>query len=149
MILEADEVVGVGHQILLPELDGGVRLSSGARVAKSDRLHRPEAQRVAPAPREFFERQTRLEPARLLEALQGHALRRDERVVEARVLLLVHRAVEVVVASLAVARRAEGDLGVDGIGSDYRRDGVVEVKPRAAREARDLRSGERRVGKAW
>src|SRR5579885_3247628 len=101
MILEADEVVGVGHQILLAELDGGVRLAPGARVAQAHRLHRPEAQRVAPAAREFFERQTSLEPARLLEALQGYALRRDERVVEARVLFLRHRAVEVVVAALA------------------------------------------------
>src|ERR1044072_601316 len=138
MILEAHEVVGVGHQILLPELDGGVRLSSGARVSQTYRLHRPEAQGVAPAPRQLFNRQARLEPARLLEALEGHALRRDERVVEARVLLLVHRAVEVVVAALAVARGAEGDLGVDRIRRDDGRDGVVEVEARAAGQARDL-----------
>src|ERR1700753_1619293 len=122
MILEADEVVGVGHQILLTKLHGGVWLLSRARVAKADGLHRPEPQRVAPAPREFFERQTSLEPARILESLKRHALSRDERVVEARVLFLVHRAVEVVVAALAVARRAKGYLGVDRISRDYRRD---------------------------
>src|ERR1043166_3946643 len=138
MILEADEVVGVGHQILLPELDGGVGLLAGARVSQPYGLHRPEAQRVAPAPREFFNRQTSLEPARLLEALQWHALGGDERVVEARVLLFVHRTVEVVVAALAVARGAEGDFGVDRISRDDRRDGVVEVEARAARQPRDL-----------
>src|SRR5438270_13641491 len=113
MILEADEVVGVGHQILLPELYRRVGLTACARVTESHGFHRPEAQRVAPAPREFFDGETRLEPARLLEALQRDALRRDERVVEARVLFFIHRAVEVVVAALAVARGAEGDLRVD------------------------------------
>src|SRR5215207_5132396 len=138
MILEADEVVGVGHQILLPELHARVRLPSVARVSQAHRLHRPVAQRIDPAPRQLFYRQTRLEPARLLEALERDALRADERLVEARVLLLVHRAVEVVVPALPVTRRAEGDAGVHGIGRDDGRDGVVKVEPRPRGQPRDL-----------
>src|SRR5215208_898363 len=118
MILEADEVVGVGHQILLPELHARVRLTPRPRVSQTHRLHRPVAQRIDPAPREFFYRQTSLEPARLLEALERDALRADERLVEARVLLLAHRAVEIIVPALPVTRRAEGDVGVNGLGRD-------------------------------
>ena len=58
MILEADEVVGVGHQILLPELHGRVRLPSRARVSQAHGLHRPEAQSVAAPARKLLNRQT-------------------------------------------------------------------------------------------
>src|SRR5215207_7578236 len=138
MILEADEVVGVGHQILLPELHARVRLAPRPRVSQAHRLHRPVAQRIDPAPRQLFYRQTRLEPARLLETLERDALRADERLVETRVLLLTHRAVEVVVPALPVTRRAEGDARVDGIRRDDGRDGVVEVEPRPGSEPRNL-----------
>src|SRR5919112_5951370 len=124
MILEADEVVGVGHQ-------------------------GPVAWRVYAPPRQFFDGQARLEPARLLEPLQRHALRADERLVEARVLPLVHWAVEVVVAALPVARRAEGYLRVDRVGRDDGRNGVVEVEASPFGEPRDLlgeRVGAERAG---
>src|SRR5215207_8671700 len=150
MILEADEVVGVGHQILLPELHGRVRLTPRPRVSQAHRLHRPVAQRIDPAPRQLFYRQTRLEPARLLETLERDALRADERLVEARVLRLVHRAVEVVVPALPVTRRAEGDAGIDRLGRDDGRDGVVEVEPRPRGQPRDLlgqRVGAERPGR--
>src|SRR5215210_750741 len=110
MVLEADEVVGVGHQILLPELDDGVWRPSVARVCEPDGFHRPEPERVHAPARKLLNRQTRLEPARLLEAMERDAFGLDERLVETRVLLLVERAVDVVVAALAVARGAEGDL---------------------------------------
>src|SRR3982750_705044 len=112
MILKADEVVGIGHQILLPQLHSRVGLLAVAWVAQTHRLHRPEAKRIAPSAREFLNRQARLEPARLLEALKRNALRADECVVEARILVLAHRAVEIIVAALVVARRAESDFGV-------------------------------------
>ena len=74
MILEAHEAVRVGQHIFLAELHGRVWLAPGARVAQADGLHRPEAQGVHAAPRQFLNRQARLEPARLLEPLQRHAL---------------------------------------------------------------------------
>ena len=66
------------------------------------------------------------------------------------VLVARERAVEVVVAALAVARGGEGDRAVDRVGADDRRDGVVEVEvPRAEQllqRRRQRRRGERPGG---
>src|ERR1041384_7822122 len=106
MILEADEVVGVGHQVFLPELHRRKRLAPCARGDETDRLHRPVTKCVEAAPRQFFNRQTSLEPARLLEALQRHRLRADKGFIETAILCFVERAVEIIVAAFAVARAA-------------------------------------------
>src|SRR5437764_11981309 len=109
MILEADHVVCVGQQILLPELDSRKRRAPYARINETDRLHRAEAQRVVTAPRQLFNRQTRLEPARLLEALQRHRLCADESFRHTTILFFIERAVEIIVAAFVVTRGAESD----------------------------------------
>src|SRR2546421_7439618 len=139
MILKADETVSVGQHVLLSELHGGVRLSAIARVTKTDGLHRPVAQCVNAAPRQLFNRQTRLKPSGLLEALERNALGVDESIIEARVIFFIKRAVQIIVAALVITRGAKGHFKIDRVGGDYRRDSIVEVKLIVARQTHDLR----------
>src|SRR2546427_6875547 len=107
MVLKANEVITVGHQILLPELHHCPGLPLGARIAQANRFHRSVAQGVAAAASDLFDRQTSLEVHRLLEFVKRHRLRRDERVVETIVFLFVEGAVQVIVSTFAVTRRAK------------------------------------------
>ena len=66
------------------------------------------------------------------------ALGGRERLVEAPVLGLGQRAVDVVVAALAVARGPEGLRDVDGVGLHHRAHGVVEVEVGGAHEGGDV-----------
>src|SRR5208283_4835568 len=61
VVLETDNVIGVGAQVLLAQLYDRIRSLTGVRVAQADRLHRPEAQRVAPAACNLLNRQAALE----------------------------------------------------------------------------------------
>src|SRR6185295_20387008 len=70
MVLKADEVVAVGQQILLPKLHDCKRHAACARVVQAYGLHRPETQRVAPAPRNLFDGQTALVIHSLLELVK-------------------------------------------------------------------------------
>src|SRR5215475_3692927 len=132
--LEPDDVVSASHQILQPQLHTGVGLPPRTRIDEPDRLHRPEAQSVAPAPRYLFYRQTALEELLFILGHVAHALvrldflRRHQRVIKPVVLLLRHRTVDVVVASLAVARRPEDDVVIDRFAVDDRRNRVEEIK---------------------
>jgi hypothetical protein len=47
MILEPDQVITIGAQILLAKLDDGVGSAPGSRIVKAHGLHRAETQRVA------------------------------------------------------------------------------------------------------
>src|SRR5437879_510602 len=98
MVLKADEVVTIGHQILLPELHDRPGLPVSARIAQANRFHRTISQGVTAAPRDLFDRQTTFEVHGLLEFMQRHRLRREQRVIEAIVFLFVERAVQVVVS---------------------------------------------------
>ena len=61
VVLEADQVVGVGAQVFLPQLDDGVGHLSGARIVQADGFHGAEAQRVAAAAGDFFDGQAAFE----------------------------------------------------------------------------------------
>src|SRR5438128_9173118 len=50
MILETNETKRISHQVLLTELNNGVRLVVRARIDKSNRLHRTITQRIDAAP---------------------------------------------------------------------------------------------------
>src|SRR5436309_3195791 len=139
MILKADETVSVGQHVLLSELHGGVRLSAIARVSQTNRLHRPVAQCVNATPCKFFNRQTRLKPSGLLEALERNALGVDESIIKARVIFFIKRAIQIIVAALVITRSAKGYLLIDRVGGDYRRDSIVEVKLIVARQTHELR----------
>src|SRR5271163_754032 len=66
VILEADEVVGIGTQIFLAQLYDGVRHSAGARVFEADWLHGAETERVASAARDLFDGQAAFEVVEIL-----------------------------------------------------------------------------------
>ena len=68
VILEADEVVGVGAEVFLAELDDGVGPAAGLRVVEAGRLHGAEAEGVAAAAGGFFDGEAAFE---VLEFLGG------------------------------------------------------------------------------
>ncbi len=113
------------------------------------RLHRTEAQRLAPAPRELFDGQAGFEVARVVfRDMRRDACGREQRVDEALILLAIERAIQIIVGAVerfAVARRPEGDREIDRIGFDDRADGVVEEQPLGAGEPADL-CGQRAAG---
>ena len=104
--LEPDEAEVIARQIVLPQLHGGVRLAAGARIDQPDRLHRPEPQRVAPAMRHHLDRQAAFEEPLLVEVVDGRRFGRDQRVVEALVLVARQRTVQII--ALAVVDAAGG-----------------------------------------
>jgi hypothetical protein len=126
--LESHDRKMTGRQVVLAQLDDGMRTPPVARVAQADRLHRPEAQGVAAAARDHLHRQAALEEELVFERMHGGALGRRERAIEGRVLRLVQRAIDVVVAAFPVTRGAKGLPEVDGVGVDHRADRVVEVE---------------------
>ena len=98
--LEADQAEVVAGQRVLPQLHGRIREAPGARVREADRLHRAEAQRVAPAMRHHLDRQAALEEVGLVEVVHRGRFGRDQRVVERVVFGLGERAVQVVAFGL-------------------------------------------------
>jgi hypothetical protein len=132
--LEADQVVEDAALVLLPELHHGEGACSGARVADSDRLHRPEGERLRAAARHLLDRETALEVERRLETVQRHGLGGEQRLHEAEIFRLGERQVQVVALTVVVARGAEGDLVVDRIGVHDRGDGVVEIQVLVAQQ---------------
>ena len=73
--LEADQAEVIAGQVVLPELDDGVRRLAGARIDEADRLHRSEAQRVAAAVRHHLDRQAAFEESLLVEVVHGGRFR--------------------------------------------------------------------------
>src|ERR1700716_116319 len=58
VILEADEVVAVGAEVLLTELDDGVGPAAGLRVGEADGFHGAEAEGVAATAGGLFDGET-------------------------------------------------------------------------------------------
>ena len=157
--LEADQAEVVAGEVVLAQLHRRVGRTPGARVDQADRLHRAEAQRVASAVRHHFNRQAPFEELLLVEVMNGCRFGGDDRVVEAVVLLLRHRAVQVITLAIIDAtrrtRRARATIvsaeaaspsrcakdpgRVDRLGQDDRTDGVVEVEVVGADEGGDVR----------
>jgi len=61
MVLEADQVVAVGAQVLLAKLKRRRRASGRSWVGQADGLHGAEAKRAAAAARGLFDGETTLE----------------------------------------------------------------------------------------
>ena len=68
VVLEADEIVAVGAEILLAELDDGVGPATGLGIGETDRLHGAEAERVAAPAGGLFDGEAALKVMRLLVA---------------------------------------------------------------------------------
>ena len=86
--LEPDQAEVIAGQVVLPQLHDRVGLPPGARIDEPHGLHRPEAQRVAPAVRHHLDRQAPLEERLTLSkscTVADSAC--DQRVVERVVLL--------------------------------------------------------------
>ena len=149
--LEADHVVERAELVVLAQLHDGVGLLVRlVRIGEPDRLHRPVAQRLAAALGHHLDRQAAVEIGDLLPVVMLVRLAGEERVDEGVVLRLVHRAVDVVGAGaagagLVVARLEPGDVHVDRVEMDDRRDGIEEGERVLAGEGAD-RLGERRRG---
>ena len=76
MVLEADQVVAVGAQVLLAQLHHGPGRLAGARIAQAHRLHGAEAQRVAAAAGQHLDGQAAFEIVQLLPLLCSRRPRR-------------------------------------------------------------------------
>ena len=154
VVLKSDQVEALGAQIFLAKLHHGPGTASGARIVQAHRLHGTEAQRVAAAARDLLDRQAGLEVAGVVFGnVRGDGVGLQQFVDEMLVLVAVERAIEIVVGAVggfAVARRPEGDVGVDGFGIHDGADAVVEIEAAGAGEAGDLlgegAAGERSAG---
>lgn len=107
-------------------------------IGEAHRLHRPVAQRLAAAFRHHLDRQAAVEIGRAFPFLEAGLVAGDQRIDEGIVLLLGHRAVDIVLAGsagadLVVARLKPADVHVDRLGIDDRRDGVEEGERIGAR----------------
>ena len=144
--LEADDVEQRAERVVLPELHDRIGLDGRLMgVGQADRLHRPVAQGLAAALGHHLDRQAAVEIGRALELAELGLLRREQRVDEGLVLVAAHRAVDVGRGALAarallvVARLHPGDVHVDRVAVDDRRDGVEEGERALAGEARRSR----------
>ena len=150
VVLEADEVVAVGTQILLAKLNDGVWRDLGAGIAQAHGLHAAEAEGIAAAACNLFNGQAAFEVVEFLPLLGFDFVRGDERVVEGVVLLLSEGAVDVVCGTLVPTRFEVNAIHVDGAGVDDGCDGVVEGELVCAGESlqfcRECRRGERAGG---
>ena len=61
VILESHQVEAARARVFAAKLHHGIGPAAGARIGQSHRLHRPEAQGVATAPRDLFDRQAGFE----------------------------------------------------------------------------------------
>ena len=138
VVLEADQVVGVGAKVLAAQLHHRLGHLAGARIAQAYGLHGAEAQRIPAAPRQFLDRQAAFEVFQLLPFLAFDCLGGDEGIVEAVVFLFRHGAVDVIGGAFVVAGGKVDALHVDGVGFDDGADGVVKGELAAAGEPGDL-----------
>ena len=131
--LEADDVVERAELVVLAQLHDRVGLDGRiVRIGEPDRLHRAVAQRFVAALGHHLDRQAAVEIGRVgLPFLEVDLLALEQRGDEGVVLLLRHRAVDVVGAGaagpdLVVARLEPGHIHVDGIAVHDRRDRIEE-----------------------
>src|ERR1044072_4099058 len=109
MILKTDHAVGVGHEIFLPQLDGGMRFGARPRIVEADGVQGPVAQSVNAAPSEFFNWQTGLEPTSLFKSLQRDTVGLHQGVMKCRIFFFIHRAVQIVVATFSITSCAKSN----------------------------------------
>ena len=127
--LEPDEVEVLAREVVLAELDDGVRLPARPRVGQPERLHRAVPQGLDAAFGHRLDRKASLEIDRLLEIVEGHLLAGEELPHEGLVLGPRQGDVEVVVASaLAPARERVELLAVERPKLHDGRHRVVEIE---------------------
>ena len=139
VILKADQVVGVGTQVFLPELHHGVRPAAGARIVQAHGLHGPKAQRVPSAAGNLFDRQAAFKVIQVFPVVALHGLGGDQGIVKAVIFFPGERAIDVVGGALAVARGHVDPAHIDGVGFHDGADGVIKEKMITAGKTRNLK----------
>ena len=130
--LEADHVVERAQRIVLAQLHDRIGLDRRVmRVGEADRLHRSVPQRLGTALGHDLDGQAAVEIGCAFPLLELGLLAIHQRRDEGLVLVLVHRAVDVVLAvasrpDLVVARLEPGDVHIDRLDMHDRRDCVEE-----------------------
>ena len=131
--LEAHHVEQRAELVVLPKLHDRIRLDvRPMRVGQPERLHRPVAQRLASALGHDLDRQAAVEIGRIrFELAECDLFAAQQRIDEGVVLLARERTIDVVGAGAAracfvVARLEPGDVEVDGLAMNDRRDGIKE-----------------------
>ena len=132
--LEADHVVERAERIVLAQLHHRIGLRGRiVGVGEAHRLHRAVAQGLDAALSHHLDRQAAVEVGRALPFLEFALRAIDQRLHERKILIPVHRAVDVVLAGaagtdLVVARLEPADVHVDRVEMHDRGDGVEESK---------------------
>ena len=127
MVLETDEAVSIGHQVLLPQLHACIGLLSCFWVRQTFRLHRAVSQSIDAPAGELFKGQAGFEPLRVFEALHRNRFGIDQFIIKNAVLFRRERAVYIIVTAFAVTCRLERYRHIDRIGRDDRSDRVVKI----------------------
>jgi len=128
--LESDHIVERAERIVLAQLDDGIGLDLGLMaVGQPHRLHRAMPQGLAAALGHDLDRQAAVEIGRAFPFLEAGGVARDQGVDKGVVLVLVHRAIDVVAAGaagpdLVVAGLEPAHRHVDRLGVDDGCDGV-------------------------
>ena len=128
--LEAHHIPQGAERIVLAQLDNRIGPATGARIIKADRLHRTIAQCVDTAFRHNLDRHAAFEIGRVLFPVAKLGfLAIDQALMESEILLLVHRAVDIVIAvALIPARRHPADIHIDTVFVDDRCDRIEKGK---------------------
>ena len=128
MVLEADQIVGIGAQVFLAQLHYGIGRLADARIAEPDWLHGAEAQRISAASCDLLDRQAGFEVVQLFPVALFHGFRGEQRVIKTVVLVFRHGTVDVVRRALVIACRQVHLVHVDRFSLDDRADGIVEIE---------------------
>ena len=126
--LEADKVIDAALRVVAPQLDDGIGLFPRLRVSQTARLEGAVAERIVSAARHDLDGHAALEDVFILKAVYARFLRGRERLPEGIVLLLRHRAVDVVRRPLVVARGEKRRIHVDALKRHERRGGIEKVQ---------------------
>ena len=126
--LESDHIVTGSMDVLGAQLHD--RTGTGARpwIIQSDRFQRTELHRLASPFRHHFDGNATLEVRDFLEVLRLNFFRRDNGVIKCIIGHLIHRAIQIIIPSFSVSRRAKRDIHIDGIGINNRRNCIKECK---------------------
>ena len=131
--LEAHDVPQCAQRIILPQLHHRPRPATRARIIEPHRFHRAEAQRIQSALGHHLDRHAAVEIGRVgFPLLERGLLARDQCRVEGEILVLRHRAIDVIGAIAAIdaalvpAAGLPRDLHVDAVVVDDRCEGIEE-----------------------
>ena len=129
--LKADKVPHRSLTVFAPQLHHGIGALSGVRVGQSHRLHHAVADGVLAALGKHLHRHAALIDAEriLLEFVQLGGFRMNQCIIERKIFLALHRAVEIILtAAFAVARCVKRTLHRNAFAGHDRCRGIVKIE---------------------